>query len=42
VELPEHWHSFGIGLELADDVSAADWLDDALQPWTRPGDDGSV
>jgi hypothetical protein len=42
LELPAHRHDLDLGLELADDVSAADWLDDALRPWTRPGDDGPV
>jgi hypothetical protein len=42
MELPEHWHNFGLGLELPDDVSAADWLQDALQPWTYPDEERSV
>ena len=40
MELPAHWQGFGLDLELADDVSAAEWLDEALRPWTWPDSDG--
>jgi hypothetical protein len=36
VQLPEHWRSHGLELELPDDVSVADWLTEALRPWTDP------
>lgn len=40
MELPPHWRNWGLDLELADDVSAADWLDEALRPWSWPDPDG--
>ena len=40
MELPAHWRDWGLGLELADDVSAADWLADALRPWSWPDPGG--
>jgi hypothetical protein len=40
VELPAHWVEFGFDLDLPDDVSAADWLEEALRPWSWPDGDG--
>jgi hypothetical protein len=40
VEYPAHWRCWGLDLELADDVSAGDWLDEALRPWMWPGAEG--
>ncbi|HEY3765146.1 MAG TPA: hypothetical protein VGL44_08300 [Gaiellales bacterium] len=37
MELPAHWHDWDLGLELPDDVSAADWLDTGLRPWGQDG-----
>jgi hypothetical protein len=39
VELPAHLRGFGLELEPADDVSAADWLKEALRPWPTPSTD---
>ena len=37
VELPAHWRDWDVGLELPDDVSAAEWLHTALRPWAQDG-----
>ncbi len=37
MELPAHWRDWDVGLTAADDVSAAEWLHMALQPWPQDG-----
>jgi hypothetical protein len=37
MELPAHWRDWDVGLEVPDDVSAADWLHTALRPWAQDG-----
>lgn len=41
MDLPPIWREWDLGLDLADDVSAADWVVAALRPWERP-DGGAV
>jgi hypothetical protein len=36
MELPPLWRGWDLGLELADDVGAAEWVVEALRPWARP------
>ncbi len=38
MELPPLWRDWDLGLELADDISAAEWVVAALRPWGSPGD----
>ena len=40
MELPPPWRDWDLGLELPDDVSAAEWLVDALRPWDWHGGEG--
>jgi hypothetical protein len=35
--MPAHWRDWDVGLEVPDDVSAADWLHTALRPWAQDG-----
>jgi hypothetical protein len=38
MELPSIWRGWDLGLDLADDLSAAAWLVPALRPWGAPGE----